>query len=195
MPSETCWGWQSPLCKFNGAEMTGFFSRIFRKNDTALKDAKRIYSKLMIQSRNPAFYGEGKASDNYDGRIDMLTLHVSVILNALNVHGEQGARLSQAIYDVMRDDFEIAMREEGLSDTGIKRRIKPMMQLFFTRVKTYVEALQNQSDLKPIFAQGLLNEGTAESRETLERHIQQFSQSISEKTLGEIAMAEFSFSN
>jgi len=111
----------------------GIFSKLLGRKDPAIEDASRIYSKLMSQSRHPDFYGEGKAPDNYDGRIDVLTLHISAVLETLMKHGQQGERLSQAIFDVMRDDFEVAMREEGLSDTGIKRRIKPMMQLFYTR--------------------------------------------------------------
>ena len=67
-----------------------------------------------------------------------------------------------------------------------------MMQLFFTRVKTYVEALQNNSDLKPIFSEGILNGGSSEVIATLDKHILQFEADLSEKSLGEIAMAEFS---
>ena len=175
--------------------MSGLLNRLLGRKDAVNEDARRIYSKLMTQSRNPEFFGEGKVADNYDGRIDLLTLHIATVLNALNAHGEQGTRLSQAIYDVMRDDFEIAMREEGISDTGIKRRIKPMMQLFFTRIKSYVEALQNQTDLKPVFSAGLLETGTDTFKVQLENHIAQFSYILSEKSLGEIAMAEFSFRN
>ena len=105
----------------------GFFSKLLGRKDAAIEDAGRIYSALMRQARQAAFYGKGKAPYNYDGRIDVLTLHIAVVLEVLSKHGQQGERLSQAIFDVMRDDFEIAMREEGLSDTGIKRRIKPCL--------------------------------------------------------------------
>jgi len=171
--------------------MSGLLSRLLGRRDAVNEDARRIYLKLMTQSRNPEFFGEGKVADNYDGRIDLLTLHIATVLNALKAHGEQGTRLSQAIYDVMRDDFEIAMREEGISDTGIKRRIKPMMQLFFTRIKTYVEALRNKTDLKSVFTECLLNEGSDSFKVQLENHILQFTKDLSEKSLGEIALADF----
>ena len=195
MPSESYGGWQYPLCKFNGAEMTGLMRRLFGKNNLALEDAQKIYMALMKQSRLPKFYGDQQVADNYDGRIDFLTLHISVVLKTLNKHGSQGQLLSQAIYDVMRDDFEIAMREEGISDAGIKRRIKPMMQLFFTRVKSYVEALEQKSDLGSVFADGLLENAMPDTRKSMETYITQFSEHLSTKTLGEIAMANFSFPN
>jgi cytochrome b pre-mRNA-processing protein 3 len=174
--------------------VTGIFSKLFGGKDPAIKDAGRIYKKIMGQARQAEFYGEGKAPDNYDGRIDVLTLHIAAVLEALSHHGEQGQRLSQAIFDVMRDDFEIAMREEGLSDTGIKRRIKPMMQLFYTRVKSYVEALksgQAEEQLKEAFTEGLLKEGHAEFSEGLSRYTADFSRHLNSLGLGQIALAEF----
>ena len=172
----------------------GFFSKILGRKNAAIEDAGRIYSKLMGQARQTAFYGEGKAPDNYDGRIDVLTLHIAVVLEALSAHEEQGERLSQAIFDVMRDDFEVAMREEGLSDTGIKRRIKPMMQLFYTRVKTYVEALKSDSSehqLKLAFDKGLLAESQSHYSESLSVYMIEFSKNLESLTLGQIAMATF----
>ena len=174
--------------------MTGFFSRLFGGKDPAIKDAGRIYKKIMGQARQAEFYGEGKAPDNYDGRIDVLTLHIAAVLEALSQHGEQGERLSQAIFDVMRDDFEIAMREEGLSDTGIKRRIKPMMQLFYTRVKSYVEALKSgraEAQLNETFDEGLLEEGDAMFKERLSSYTVEFSRHLNSISLGQIALAEF----
>ena len=173
--------------------MAGFLKRVFGNKDVAFEDAKTIYSKLMTQSRNPEFYGEGKVPDNYDGRIDLLTLHISAVLEALNKYGQQGERLSQAIYDVMRDDFEIAMREEGISDTGIKRRIKPMMQLFFTRTKTYVEALQNNADISVILSQGLLQDGNKSFQDVLGTYLTNFSKILSDKSLDDIALSDFTF--
>ena len=172
----------------------GFFSNLFGRKDVAMEDAGRIYSKLMGQARQTAFYGDGKAPDNYDGRIDVLTLHIAAILETLLKHGEQGQRLSQAVFDVMRDDFEVAMREEGLSDTGIKRRIKPMMQLFYTRVKTYVEALksgESETQLTAAFKTGLLAEGDTSFSKSLSVYAVEFSNNLRGLGLGQIALADF----
>ena len=172
----------------------GFFSKLLGRNDSAMEDAGRIYSKLMSQARQTNFYGAGKAPDNYDGRIDVLTLHIAVMLETLSSHGEQGERLSQAIFDVMRDDFEIAMREEGLSDTGIKRRIKPMMQLFYTRVKSYVEALKSDDvldQLNRVFETGLLKEEQNGFSKSLSSYAIELSMNLDSLTLGQIALGDF----
>lgn len=174
--------------------MTGFLGKLFGRKDPALEDARRIYSVLMGQARKAAFYGETKAPDNYDGRIDILTLHIAVVLEALSHHGKQGELLSQAIFDAMRDDFEIAMREEGLSDTGIKRRIKPMMQLFFTRVKAYAKALKQddpRAELLLTLKEGLFAENETDYPDALASYAASFSQNMAGLTLGQIAMTDF----
>lgn len=133
----------------------GFFSKIFSRKSAAKIDAQRIYDEMMMRSRQPEFYGEGRVADNYDGRIDVLSLHLSVIIRALNVHGEQGKRLAQALYEVMRDDWDVALREEGMSDTGTMKRIKPMIRLFYTRLKAYTDGI-NAGDIKDALRQGVL---------------------------------------
>jgi len=175
----------------------GFLSKLLGRDNTARRDAKLIYSKVMDQSRNPAFYGENRAPDNYDGRIDMLTLHLAPIMAALRAHGEQGHLLSQEIYEVMRVDFDIALREEGLTDSSITHRIKPMIALFFTRVKAYTEGLESKAPhetLEAALTQGLLKEEDAPAfASALATYLQEFGEKLTGKTLGELALAAFEF--
>lgn len=173
----------------------GFLSRIFGNQNMAKRDAELIYSKLMRQSRNPNFYGFEKFPDSYDGRIDVLTLHIAIVFEALRSFDEQGQRLSQALFDHMKDDFEIALREEGISDTGVKKRIKPMIRLFYTRVKDYTEAL-SKDGLKTVAAN--LHDAddlkmSSSFLEKLQLYSVAFRQELSSKSLGEIAASRFEF--
>ena len=173
----------------------GFLSKIFGKKDAAFEDASRIYTKLMSQARRVEFYGENSAPDNYDGRIDVLTLHIAALLSALNKFGQPGERLGQALFDEMKDDFEIALREEGISDTGVKKRIKPMIALFYTRVKIYAEALHGNNPaegLRAAFGSTLPDE--SDGFETvLADYLGRFHQNLAPLSLGQIALTEFSF--
>ena len=181
-----------------------FLKRLFGREDAATKDARRIYAKLMSQSRLPMFYSEGRFADNYDGRIDVLTLHIAAVLSNLNRFGENGERLGQALFDEMKDDFEIALREEALSDGSVKKRIQPMISLFYDRVKKYAEAL-NQTDTKAaldlVFAETL--DASADEAEVevvasifknqISSYLLDFDASLSSCSLGQIAMTEFVF--
>ncbi len=182
----------------------GFLNRLFGRDGAAEKDARRIYAKLMAQSRDPQFYGDGRFVDNYDGRIDVLTLHIAAILSNLNRYGENGERLGQALFDEMKDDFEIALREEALSDASVKKRIQPMISLFYDRVKKYAEALNQDAPkeaLAAVFAETLSVGGTAPEFkpsatafvDTISSYLLDFDMALSEASLGEIALTEFSF--
>lgn len=173
--------------------MAGFFSRIFSKSDPAIADATRIYNHLMLQSRQPEFYAADRVPDNYDGRIDLLTLHIAPVMHRLQSLGEQGGYLSQALYDVMRDDFEVALREEGLSDTGVKKRIKPIMNLFFTQVKAYVQALEKRESLTTKFLPSLVAEPESDFSKALSDYALKFADTLSHKALGEIAHTDYEF--
>ena len=182
----------------------GFLSRIFRRDDAAITDARRIYGKLMSQSRLRNFYGEGRFADTYDGRIDVLTLHIAAILSNLNNFGVNGERLGQALFDEMKDDFEIALREEALSDASVKKRIQPMISLFYDRVKDYAQALHaddKKSALDKIFSESPRfdvesqdsEQANAIFREKMTLYLGDFDESLSNLTLGQIALTEFDF--
>ncbi len=112
--------------------------------DNARHDAQVLYRRLMEQSRLPDFYQF--IADDYDGRTEMLALHISLTFCALYKHGDQGKVLAQAVYDVMVEDFDIALREQSLSDTAVMKRIKPLAQMVLSRTKSYGEALDKVAD-------------------------------------------------
>jgi len=67
-----------------GIIVLNVFKKLFARNNSALIDARLIYLSLLKQSRKTMFYGYEKANDNYDGRIDILTLHISIVLKSLS---------------------------------------------------------------------------------------------------------------
>jgi len=69
-----------------------FLIKLLGWKDAAVTDARRVYAALMAQSRQPIFYGESRFADDYDGRIDVLTLHIAAILSNLNKFGDNGER-------------------------------------------------------------------------------------------------------
>jgi len=171
----------------------GFLQRIFGTSSAARNDAQGIYDLLMSQSRKPVFFGAGKVPDSYDGRLDFLSLHLSVYMRALQTHGENGQRLSQALYDVFVDDLDVALREEGLTDSGVKRRIKPMVGMFYERLKAYSEALEDEDGL----AQALTTSSLAEADGTFIQAISVYARALftglEGKNLRELAERQVEF--
>jgi len=174
--------------------MPGWLNRITGQSRPEIRDAKRLYHALMRQSRMPEFYGAGRVPDSYDGRIDCLSLHMAIVMRRLNDFGDQGARLSQALYDVMIDDFDSALREEALADTGVSRRIKPIARLFFTRAKVYAESL-DANEMTPVsmFDAGPIYEASDIFKASLTVYASNLAKLVKDRSLGEIAQLNFSF--
>lgn len=121
------------------------FPRLFR--DPAAKDAAhRIYSRIVEQSRLPAFYVDCGVEDTPDGRFDMIALHASLILRRLKRDGEASAELAQEVFDLMFADMDQNLREMGVGDIGVGKRVKGMAQGFYGRLAAYDAGLAAPSD-------------------------------------------------
>jgi len=175
--------------------MLKFLSRILGSERAEIKDARKIYRKIMEKSRDRVFYAGGLCPDTTDGRMEILCLHLATVMFILRSHGKTGSQLSQALYDVMIDDFDVALREEGLSDTGVARRIKPMAKMFFTRSKSYADALEVGEDreqkLSEVFVKYIAENG--DNTGIFIKYINGFHANLRENDLGKIAQAEFIF--
>ncbi len=178
--------------------MLNILSRITRRITggarAEIKDAKRVYQIAMEQSRQPAFYGEDLCADTTNGRMEILCLHLSTIIYALRDHGDTGAKLTQALYDVMIDDFDVALREEGLADTGVKRRIKPLAKMFFARAKQYAEAFNEEHSR--IGLEAIINEHickTGDNNTKFIAYVQKFHANLANQSVGDIARGKLDF--
>jgi cytochrome b pre-mRNA-processing protein 3 len=95
--------------------------------------ADRLYGAAVAQARNPAFYVECRVPDTLDGRFDLIVLHLCLLIRRLRREGETGATLAQALFDTTFDDMDRSLREMGVGDLGVGRRVKAMASAFYGR--------------------------------------------------------------
>jgi cytochrome b pre-mRNA-processing protein 3 len=101
----------------------------------------RLYNSCVTASRQPAFYTTYAVPDTVDGRFDMLLLHAVLVMLRLKDEGER-----QKLFDHMFLDMDRSLREMGVGDMGMKRKMKPMLKGFYGRATTYREALAQPND-------------------------------------------------
>lgn len=119
--------------------------RLFR--DSSVKEAAhRIYLRIVEQSRLPAFYVDCGVEDTPDGRFDMIALHASLVLRRLKRDGEASAELAQEVFDLMFADMDQNLREMGVGDIGVGKRVKGMAQGFYGRLAAYDAGLAASGD-------------------------------------------------
>ncbi len=119
-----------------------------RRDDTVKKAAFRLYEAVIRQSRAPAFHSRLGVPDTIDGRFDMLVLHTFLVLEALKRQGETAAPLATEFVTAVFAGFEDALREMGVSDFGMTRRIKNMANAFYGRMEAYGEAVDDPALLE-----------------------------------------------
>jgi cytochrome b pre-mRNA-processing protein 3 len=107
-----------------------------RQSKQSREAAGRIYAAVVARSREPVFFARFGVHDTLDGRFDLLTLHVWLMLQRL----QADARLSQALVDAVFVGFDGALRELGTGDIGMARRMKKIADAFYGRLKAYSDA-------------------------------------------------------
>lgn len=125
--------------------MFGLVSRI--KQRAAREEAcYALYRSAIEQARLPCFYSELGVDDSVDGRFDLLTLHVYLILRRLkrseaSVQAGRVSALAQDLFDLMFADMDRNLRDMGVSDLRVGKKVKAMAQAFYGRVDAYDTAL------------------------------------------------------
>jgi cytochrome b pre-mRNA-processing protein 3 len=104
-------------------------------------EGKRLYEALAGQALLPVFYADLGVPDSIDGRFEMLCLHAHAVPHRLRGRGGQADQLGQAAYDAMFAGLDASLREMGVADLGVGRRIKIMTEALNGRIHAYDAAL------------------------------------------------------
>ncbi|MHA6298915.1 ubiquinol-cytochrome C chaperone family protein [Devosia sp. CAU 1758] len=113
---------------------------MFRKK-TANKPVYAVYNSIVAQSRQPQFYADMGVPDTVTGRFDMISLHMALLFRRLR-HGPDGAKaFSQAVFDLFFKDMDRSLREMGVTDLGVPKKIQKMGNIFFGLLAALNEAL------------------------------------------------------
>lgn len=100
----------------------------------------RLYRAIVAQARLPVFYQTLGVSDTVDGRFDLLLLHVLLVMRRL----PDAAR--QSLFDLLFLDMDRSLREMGVGDMSVGKRVKPMLEAFYGRAKAYESALADGAE-------------------------------------------------
>ncbi|HYZ61804.1 MAG TPA: ubiquinol-cytochrome C chaperone family protein [Acetobacteraceae bacterium] len=100
-----------------------------------------LYTEAVRSARDPYFYAELEVPDTLDGRFDMIGLFVFLLIDRLHTVSESGAALAQAVFDAMFLDMDFALREMGVSDMTVGRRVKAMWEALNGRSQAYAAPL------------------------------------------------------
>mgnify|MGYP000411422531 CR=1 FL=1 len=103
-----------------------------------LAPERRCYEAIVAAARHPAFYARWQVADTLDGRFDMVALHTYLILDRLKgVEPE----FRQALVDEFFRDMDRSLRELGVGDVSVGKKVRKMAEVFYGRITAYDAAL------------------------------------------------------
>jgi cytochrome b pre-mRNA-processing protein 3 len=101
----------------------------------------QLYCAAVAAARDPLFYATSGVPDTLDGRFDMVGLFVSLLIRRLGALPPPGPKLAQAVFDAMFSDMDVTLREMGVGDLSVGRRVRTMWEAFHGRATAYAAAL------------------------------------------------------
>jgi cytochrome b pre-mRNA-processing protein 3 len=110
------------------------------------RTAQNLYGSIVAQTRKPAFYAELGVPDTVEGRFELLVLHVFLVLDGLRGAGAKGEVLAQQLVDLFIADMDTTMRELGVGDMAVAKRMRSLADVFYERLADYREALGESGD-------------------------------------------------
>ncbi len=101
----------------------------------------QLHGKIVAAARRPALYEDIGVPDTFEGRFEMVTLHAGLVMRRLKKLPGTGVELAHDLVDGVFRHFDVALREMGLGDVAVAKRLKRMAEAFYGRNKAYGEAL------------------------------------------------------
>ena len=125
---------------------------------------------IVAQAREPLFYRHLDVPDTVDGRLDLLILQLWLVLRRLRTveAGKGGKALSQALFDHFCDDMDANLREMGVGDLTVPRRMQKFGEAFYGRTAAYDLAWsESEARLAEALQKNILNGKHPESAQRL----------------------------
>lgn len=103
---------------------------------------ERLYGAIVAQSRRAEFYTDFGVPDTMEGRFEMVVLHTVLVCHRLKGGDETARAMSQEIFDAFAADMDATMRELGVGDLTVPKKMKKIGEAFYGRAAAYDTALE-----------------------------------------------------
>jgi cytochrome b pre-mRNA-processing protein 3 len=110
-----------------------------------------LYGAAVAAAREPALFERLGVPDTVEGRFDLVSLHVGLLIRRLRRDPDaRGRALAQAVFDAMFADMDLNLREMGVGDLAVGKRVRQAWEAFHGRALAYEAALDSaEADALP----------------------------------------------
>jgi cytochrome b pre-mRNA-processing protein 3 len=113
------------------------------------ENIERLYGAIVAQARSMIFYAEWDVPDTLEGRFDLLVLHVHLLFRRLASESAKTRAIGQGVFDRFVADMDGSLRELGVGDLAVPKRMRAVGEAYYGRAAAYDAALADLND-KPL---------------------------------------------
>jgi cytochrome b pre-mRNA-processing protein 3 len=107
--------------------------------DPSGETASSTYAAIVAQSRRPEFYARDRVPDTVTGRFSVLAMHLAILIPWLEQRNDEGA-LAQGVLDQFVADMDAALREIGVGDLSVGKKMRKLAGAYITLRQVYTAA-------------------------------------------------------
>ena len=146
------------------------------------RTGRQLYERIVAQARAEVFYRDLGVADTIEGRFELIVLHMVLVLRRLKREADLGQRLGQIVMEHLIADMDDALRQIGIGDMGVPRRVQRAAAALEERSRDYAAAMQSgevtQAVLRHVY-------GAAEApTPEVARHAERLAQYVRESATG-----------
>lgn len=134
----------------------------------------RLHTEIVGALRRPAFYLDYAVPDSFEGRFELLALHAGLVLRRFNAAEPPGPAVAQDLVDTVFAHLDADLREAGVGDITVPKRMKTLCEAFLGRSSAYDAALRlGPAELAASFARNVYagrRDGAAPEPQRLARY-------------------------
>jgi len=114
----------------------------FKRSDSGRRETiNRLYGAIVARAREPVFYRDLGVPDTVEGRFDFLVLHLHLVNERLAAIGEEGMALGQELLDRFFEDMDASLREIGIGDLSVPKKMRTLAEAYLGRSAIYGPAI------------------------------------------------------
>jgi cytochrome b pre-mRNA-processing protein 3 len=113
------------------------------RNDPRAPLVDALHRRVAAAARAPALYARLGVPDTVEGRFECLALHLVLVLRRLRRLPPPARDVAQDLVDAFFRHLDASLREMGVGDMRVPKRMKRLAQAFYGRAGSYDAALDS----------------------------------------------------
>jgi len=119
----------------------------FKHRSEAGRTAEELYGRVVAAARQERFYRQFGVADTPEGRFELVALHLFLALESINPAGARSQTdVVQRTLEAFVTDMDDCMREMGVGDLTVPKKVRRAAGAFYERAGVYRMALSQAVD-------------------------------------------------